>query len=217
MSKPEIIGSLRSSYTRVVRMVCEEKGIDYTLTETQLGSPEVCAIHPFGKMPVLRHGDFTLCESKAIATYLDHAFPGPALTPEDPMLAARMEQWVSLINTVMDPTLVRTYLFAYAFPRTADGAPDRAIIDTIMPKVREQLGMLDKAVAAENHLVGGRLTLADMFVLPILHYLKLLPESGQMLLPGTPLGRYLDAHAVRASYASTVPPLGPPRRARPAT
>ena len=216
MTKPEIIGSLRSSYTRVVRMVCEEKGIDYRLTETQLGSPEVRAIHPFGKMPVLRHGDFTLCESKAIATYLDRAFPGPVLTPEDPMLAARMEQWVSLINTVMDPTLVRTYLFAYAFPKTADGAPDRAIIDAVLPKVREQLGMVDRAVAAESYLAGDRLTLADMFILPILHYLKLLPESGQMLAPRTPLGRYLDTHATRASYASTVPPLGPPRRAQPA-
>jgi glutathione S-transferase len=216
VTKPEIIGSLRSSYTRVVRMVCEEKRIDYTLTETQLGSPEVCAIHPFGKMPVLRHGDFTLCESKAIATYLDRAFLGPALTPEDPMLAARMEQWVSLINTMMDPTLMRTYLFAYAFPKTADGKPDRAIIDAVLPKVREQLAMLDQAVAAQNHLVGDRLTLADLFVLPILHYLKLLPESGQMLAPQTPLGRYLDTHAARASYVGTLPPLGPPRRARPA-
>ena len=39
MPKPEIIGSLRSSYTRVVRMVCEEKGIAYELTEAQLGGP----------------------------------------------------------------------------------------------------------------------------------------------------------------------------------
>ena len=54
MAKPEIIGSARSTYTRVVRMVCEEKGIDYTLKETTLGSPELRAIHPFGKMPVLR-------------------------------------------------------------------------------------------------------------------------------------------------------------------
>jgi glutathione S-transferase len=77
--KPEIIGSTRSSYTRVVRMVCEEKGIDYALTEAELGAPEVFAIHPFGKMPVLRHGDVELFESKAIATYLDRRFPGPTL------------------------------------------------------------------------------------------------------------------------------------------
>ena len=121
MSKPEIIGSSRSSYTRVVRMVCEEKGIDYTLTETLLGSPEIFAIHPFGRMPVLRHGDFTLYESKAIASYLDRAFPGPNLIPTDPKESALTEQWVSLVNTMLDPTLVRTYLLAYAFPMTQDG------------------------------------------------------------------------------------------------
>jgi glutathione S-transferase len=97
MAKPEIIGSARSRYTRVVRMVCEEKGIDYVL------APEVRAIHPFGKMPVLRHGDFELCESKAIATYLDLAFPGPRLIPSEPRLAAFTEQWVSLVNTESMP------------------------------------------------------------------------------------------------------------------
>jgi len=29
MTKPELIGSSKSTYTRVVRMVCEEKGIEY--------------------------------------------------------------------------------------------------------------------------------------------------------------------------------------------
>ena len=60
MSKPEIIGSTRSTYTRVVRMVCEEKGIDYTMTDVLMGAPELNAIHPFGRMPVLRHGDLEL-------------------------------------------------------------------------------------------------------------------------------------------------------------
>src|SRR5713101_4342402 len=108
MPLPEIIGSARSSYTRVVRMVCEEKGIAYLLTERPLRAPEILAIHPFGKMPVLRHGDFELFESKAIATYLDRSFPGPHVFPSDPHLAALTEQWVSLVNTVMDRTLIRT-------------------------------------------------------------------------------------------------------------
>ena len=102
MPKPEIIGSSRSTYTRVVCMVCEEKGIEYVLTQTLLRAPEILAIHPFGKMPVLRHGDVELCESKAIATYLDRSFPGPQVIPSDARLAALTEQWVSLINTVMD-------------------------------------------------------------------------------------------------------------------
>ena len=67
----------------------------------------------------MRHGDFELCESKAIATYLDLSFPGPKLIPTEPRHAALTEQWVSLVNTKMDGTLVRTYLLNYIFRRPA--------------------------------------------------------------------------------------------------
>src|ERR1700722_11073054 len=171
MPKPEILGSLRSGYTRVVRMVCEEKGIDHLLTETLLGAPEIRAIHPFGKMPVLRHGDFELCESKAIASYLDRSFAGPSIFPSDPRLYAIAEQWVSLVNTVMATTLIRTYLLAYAFPRTADGRPDRKIIDAVTPVVREQIAILDQAVARTGNLAGEQFSFADINLLPILYYI----------------------------------------------
>src|ERR1044071_4735018 len=123
-------------------MVCEEKAIAYTLTERPLHAPELLAIHPFGKMPVLRHGDFQLFESKAIATYLDRSFPAPFVFPSDPRLAALTEQWVSLVNTLMDHTLIRTYLFAYIAPRTANGEVDRAAIEAVMPALREQIEVL---------------------------------------------------------------------------
>src|ERR1700743_2951672 len=98
-------------------MVCEEKCIDYDLTEMLLGAPEIRALHPFGRMPVLRHGDLVLCESKAIATYLERAFDVPKLIPSEPRLAALTEQWISFINTAIDPLLVRRYLLAYAAPK----------------------------------------------------------------------------------------------------
>src|SRR6266576_5883839 len=147
MTRPEIIGSARATYTHAVRMVCEEKGINYVLTERPLRAPEILAIHPFGKMPVLRHGDFVLFESKAIATYLDRSFPAPYVFPSDPRLAALTEQWVSLVNTLIDRTLIRTNLYAYIAPRAADAGPDREAIDAVMPALREQIGVLDKAVA----------------------------------------------------------------------
>src|ERR1700761_3027661 len=85
---PEILGSARSTYTWAGRMGCGEKGIAYRLTETALGAPELRAIHPLGKMPVLRHGAIELFESKAIATYLDRRFAGPQLLTSDPYPAA---------------------------------------------------------------------------------------------------------------------------------
>jgi glutathione S-transferase len=215
MPKPEIIGSARSTYTRVVRMVCEEKGIDYVLTESLLRAPELLAVHPFGKMPVLRHGDFALCESKAIATYLDRSFTGPQLIPSEPRLAALTEQWVSLVNTVMDATLIRTYLVAYIAPKTPDGAPDRAAIEAVMPAVREQLGILNDAVAGTGYLVGDRFTFADINLLPILHRVQQPPEGAAALAALTHLAGYYRRHAARPSFARTDPPAGPPGRARP--
>jgi glutathione S-transferase len=214
MPKPEIIGSARSTYTRGVRMVCEEKGIEYVLTERMLGAPELHAIHPFGKMPVLRHGDFALCESKAIATYLDRSFPGPHVFPSDPRLAALTEQWVSLVNTVIDRTLIRTYLYAYIAPKTA-GAPDREAIEAVMPAVREQLGILNKAVAGTGYLVGDQFTFADINLLPILDRVRLAPEGAEALATASHLAAYYDRHAARPSFARTIPPAGPPGRAKP--
>src|SRR5213592_2592887 len=98
MTRPEIIGSKASTYARAVCMVCEEKGIDYTLTDVTLGAPELRAIHPLGKMPVLRHGDLALFESAAIAGYLDRSFGGAKLFPSDPRQAALTKQWVSFVT-----------------------------------------------------------------------------------------------------------------------
>jgi glutathione S-transferase len=214
VAKPEIIGSERSTYTRVVRMVCEEKDIDHVLTERWLGAPELAAIHPLGKMPVLRHGDVELFESRAIATYLDRSFPGQSVFPSDPHLAALTEQWVSFVNTSVDRTLIRTYLYAYIVPKARGGSPDRAAIEAVMPDVREQLGILDRAVAATGHLAGGEFTFADINLLPILFYIRRTPEGGEAFAGMRHLSAYYDAHAARPSFARTVPPVGPPGRAK---
>lgn len=214
MTIPEIIGSTRSTYTQAIRLLCEEKRVDYTLTECALRAPELYAIHPFGKMPVLRHGDFELFESNAIAVYLDRSFPAPLLFPDDLRLASLTEQWVSLVNTLMDRTLIRTYLFAYIAPNTADGGPDRATIDAVMPALQAQIEVLDKAVAPTGYLVGHDLTFADLNLLPILHRVQLAPEGAGALAAAPHLTRYYEQHAARPSFQRTMPPAGPPRRSQ---
>src|SRR4051812_11799349 len=104
-------------------------------------------------MPVLRHGQVELFESKAIATCLDRSFPGPQVFPADTNRAALTEQCVSFVNTVIDRTLIRTYVFAYIASKTTDRGPDRDAIAAVMPAVREQFGILDKAVAKTRYLV----------------------------------------------------------------
>jgi glutathione S-transferase len=215
MPNVEIIGFAPSTYVRTARMVCEEKAIPYDLKPAAPHSPDVAAIHPFGKIPVMRHGDFELCESKAIATYLDLTFPGPKLIPTDPRHAALTEQWVSLVNTRMDGTMVRTYLFAYIFPKTEDGAPDRKAIDGVMPALKDEIGLLDRAVAKGGYLAGDSFTFADINVMPILFYLQKFPESSAAIAAAKPLAAYYERLAARPSFQNTTPPPPPPRQVRP--
>jgi glutathione S-transferase len=206
MTKVEIVGPAPSTYTRVACMVCEEKAIPYELKQSPPHSPDVNAIHPFGKVPVMRHGDFELCESKAIATYLDLSFPGPKLIPTEPRHAALTEQWVSLVNTKMDGTLVRTYLLNYIFPKGSDGSPDRKTIDAVAPAVREEIDLLDRAVAKGGFLAGNSFTFADVNVMPILAYLKNFPESGTAIAAAKSLSAYYERLAARPSFQKTTPP-----------
>jgi glutathione S-transferase len=208
MARPTIIGFPQSTYVRVVRMLCEEKGIPYELNAVPPHAPEVEAVHPLGKVPAMRHGDVTLCESKAIATYLDRTFDGPRLIPEDPRHAAEVEQWVSLVNTAIDPVMIRQYLLAYIFPKGADGKPDRAVIDAALPAMEKQAGILDRAVAG-GHLVGDSFTLADINLMPLLFYVRQMPEGGAIVRAATHLESYYNRHAQRPSFLNTMPPPPP--------
>ncbi len=211
MAELEIIGAPQSNYVWVARIACTEKGVPYALNPARPHSPDVAAIHPFGKIPVLRHGDVTVCESRAVTFYIDHAFDGPPLTPRDPVQGARAEQWISLVNTTIDPVCVRQYLLGYFFPGTPDGSPNRPLIEGALAKMDTQLGVLDQAVEATGYLVGDDFTLADINLIPILFYLSKMPESGELLAKRKSLLAYLARHIARPSVASTMPPPPPPR------
>ncbi len=209
MSKVEIFGIPLSTYTRVVRIACEEKGVDYELRIAPPHSPEIKAIHPFGKIPALRHNGIEICESKAIATYLDRAFEGPRLIPDDPAQAAAVEEWVSHVNTVIDPTMIRSYVLSYVFPKGADGKPDRAVIDAAVPALQKQMEILDREVAGSGHLAGNGYTFADMNLMPILFYVRMFPEGAEALKSNRHLSEYYERHSARPSFKNTTPPPAP--------
>jgi glutathione S-transferase len=211
MPELQIIGAPQSNYVWVARIACHEKRVPYELVPVMPHTPEVDAIHPLGKIPALLHGDVTLAESRAICFYIDQAFDGPPLVPRDPANGARTEQWISIVNTHFDVLVARPYVGAYFFPGTADGSPNRAIIESVLPKLEAQFAMLDRAVAKTHFLVGGTFTLADMNVLPMLFYLHHLPESGALLRRSAALEDYYIRHLALASVKDAIPPPFPGR------
>ena len=176
MTDVVLYGNAVSTFVRTARMACVEKGVSYDLQPLEFGSEAHLAIHSFGKMPAMRHGDFTLFETSAITRYIDDRFPGPRLQPDDPRERALMNQWISATNHYFYADVIVRYLLQYFFPKGPDGTPDREAIDAALPDVRHHLGVLDKALDDKEFLVGDRITLADLFLAPILSYLVKAPR-----------------------------------------
>jgi glutathione S-transferase len=206
MTDLQIIGAPQSPYVWVTRIACTEKGVPHALVPAYPHTPDVNAVHPFGKIPVLRHGDVALCESRAISLYVDRVFDGPSLIPTDPVTAARTEQWVSLLITHVDRTILHGYVVPYYFPEAPDGTPNRAQIEKAVPDVQAQMRLFDSTVSRTGHLVGGSFTLADAYLMAFLFYLNKLPESSVALAGLSHLRDYFDRHMRRPSLMTTTPP-----------
>ena len=208
MSDVILYGPPQSTYVRTARMACDEKGVPYTLEAVELKSDAHMALHPFGKVPVMRHGEVLLYETQAICSYIDNNFDGPALMPEHAGPRGVAEQWISNVNCYMYDTLIRNYLFQYIFPKGSDGQPDRAAIDQVVPEVQKQIALIDKGLEGRDWL-AGELSLADLFVAPIMFYLGNSPESAAAMESSPNIQRAGAAMKERASFVNTMPPPPP--------
>ena len=207
MSALEIIGVPQSNYVWAVRMACEEKGVPYELKPERPHTPPVAGIHPFGKIPVMRHDGLELCESKAIVSYIDRVFPGPKLIPDDVKLGAQAEQWISLGNVEFDKVMIRQYVVGYVFAK--DGKPDMAAIGAAANTMKKQVEVLDRAVAKDGHLVGGQFTYADINLLPMLFYVNRFEEGKALLASAPNVTAYMARHFARPSFKASMPPPPP--------
>ncbi len=207
-----LYGIPQSTYVRSARMACIEKGVPYELEAgdaAQARRSTRCI--PFGKVPAMRHGDFTLYETSAIMRYVDEAFPGPRLTPADVKKRARMEQWISAINAYCDGSMMRRLVVQYVFPSGPGGQPDRAVIDKAAKEVERQIAVIDEAVAEGPYLLGADISLADLLLAPMMAYLSQTPEGGAIMKTTKNIARSGQAIAARKSYQDTVPPPPPGR------
>lgn len=201
-----LLGDARSSYTRTVRMALAEKGVAYTMHNCAPHSSDILAVHPFGRIPALRDGAIDLWESAAIVNYLDECFDtGVSLRPGSILGRTHCTQWISAVNSHLYDTMVRRYVLQVFFPKGEGGQPDRGVIDQALLEMPAQLAALDKAYAHSDYLAAGSLSGADLFVAPILAYVRSLPEGGQLMAQYPNLLRAQDVIRQRPSFTSTQP------------
>ena len=196
-----------SPFSRAVLATLEEKDTPYTLVPVVPGtlrSPQHLGRHPFGRVPVLEHGDFRLYETQAILRYLDRVLPEPALTPADPRRAARMDQLMNVNDWYLFHGCANVIGFQRIVgPRLMGLTPDEAAIAAALPRARSVIDELARTLAGQPWFTGDTLTLADLMLAPQLDFLQQTPEW-ELLTAGHPnLGQWLARMNARPSFAAT--------------
>ena len=180
MSDLIVFGFPRSTFVNIVRLVLTYKDAPYSFHDLEpvMGKPEHLALHPFDRVPILRHGDFTVYETSAIVAYADEALPGPRLTPQDIRARARMNQWISAVNSYYYPYMIYHVTHErLVFPELGI-ASDEKVVAHALPKIELGLGVLERALAhGGDYLLGSELSLADFYLLPATFAFSLTAEG----------------------------------------
>ena len=196
-----------SPFSRAVLATLEEKNTRYTLVPVLPGtlrSPQHLGRHPFGRVPVLEHGDFRLYETQAILRYLDRVLPEPALTPADPRRAACMDQLMNVNDWYLFHGCANVIGFQRIVgPRLMGLTPDEAAIAAALPRARSVIDELARTLAGQPWFTGDTLTLADLMLAPQLDFLQQTPEWELLTASHPNLGQWLARMNARPSFAAT--------------
>jgi glutathione S-transferase len=145
-------------YTRASNVVwmLEEVGVDYELrfVDTMKGAhkaPEILALNPMGKLPILTDGDVVVTESAAIGLYLadrySHGKLAPA--PDDPARAAYL-RWSLFAPSVIEPGMLAK-VNAWQFkPSNAGWGTHESMLKA-----------MESAVSGKSFVLGDRFSMAD--------------------------------------------------------
>jgi glutathione S-transferase len=101
MTEIEIYSAALCPFAHRTRLTLREKGVPFKLVEIDLQNKPAnfLEISPYGKFPVLKHGDNRIWESAIINEYLEEAFPEPSLLPKEPMQRAQARIWINFADS----------------------------------------------------------------------------------------------------------------------
>lgn len=176
------------------RWALEEAGIPYKTHLLELGDqdkPDYRALQPFGQVPILQDGDFTLFESGAIVLHIGER--SETLLPKDPLARARATQWLIAALNSIEPFLINIALIDlfYANEEWAKlrrpGAVDFA---------GRRLAGLSKSLGDKPYLDGDRFTAGDLMMTTVLRILK----HTDIVTGDERLAAYIDRCTARPAF-----------------
>lgn len=171
-----IVHHLNNSRSQRVLWVLEELNVEYQIkpyqrdAKTSLAPPELKAVHPLGKSPVLEHDGRIVAETGAILEYLVERTGGRMAPEPDTLEYLRYKYWIHAAEGSYAPPLVLTLMlnrmetapmpfFAKPIARKLTKAVRDGYLDHTMKALFDYLN--DELEKAE-WLAGDEITAADI-------------------------------------------------------
>jgi glutathione S-transferase len=176
-----VVYHLNNSRSQRIVWLLEELGAPYRVekfrrdAQTNLAPPELRAVHPLGKAPVLRDGDLVMAESGAIAEYLVEQHGKGRLAPRRGTREhARYIQWMHFAEgTLMLHLMARLYL------TRAGGEGAAPVLARVEGLLADELAFIEAELGRSAHLAGDEFSAADVqmtFPLEFATYLGVVGE-----------------------------------------
>jgi glutathione S-transferase len=172
-----IVHHLNNSRSQRVLWLLEELGVPYEIrfyrrdAKTMLAPPELLAVHPLGKSPVISDGDLTLAESGAIVEYLAGRYGEGRLLPAAGTPGRlRYTYWMHFAEGSAMPPLLLKLVFDrmekgpmpfFARP-VAKAIAGRARSSFIEPQIRRHLDFMEGELAKSEWFAGAQFSAADI-------------------------------------------------------
>jgi glutathione S-transferase len=148
-----------------IRWLLEELGLPHVLERVPFSPPTggwFSQATPLGKFPVLTDGEVTIFESGAIVEYVLERHGGGRLAPPvgSPLRGAFL-QWLHFAEATAFPPL-GTIVWHTFYKGDAERIP--SVIDDARTRARASLGVVDKALAGNDYLLGRDFSGADVMM-----------------------------------------------------
>lgn len=172
-----VVHHLNNSRSQRILWLLEELGLPYEVKryqrdpKTMLAPPELRAVHPLGKSPVISDGGVTLAESGAIVEYLAGRYGAGKLVPsEGTPERLRYTYWMHFAEGTAMPPLLLKLIFDrvesgpmpfFARP-IARGIARKVKEAMILPNLKRHLDYMEGELARSAWFAGDAFSAADI-------------------------------------------------------
>lgn len=181
-----VYGALLSPFVRKVCVALEEKGITYEMASASPGGedPEFRAASPFGKIPALKDGDYTLADSTAIVVYADAKHPAHPLLPTEARARGKAMWFDEFADTILVASGGKVLFNRLVAPKLLKVPFDEAVAlqgEAELPRLWDYL----ESVAPADGWLAGDFSLGDIAVASAMRSLTYVGHGPNAAYPRT--------------------------------